>query len=74
MTTHELEIFHCSLLNGETTVVRTFATHPKDPEFPRVLVQFECEQCNNCGVGVRSSTGSSWAYDWARCVHPDAQA
>lgn len=73
MQEHESVSFECSRLGETATVVRTFVTRPRDPEFPRILSGFDCEDRNRCGVGKCSPNGMSWTYDWSLCVHPDVR-
>jgi len=73
MQEHERAPFECSRLGDTATVVRTFVSHPREPEFPRILSGFDCEDSKGCGVGTCSANGLSWTFDWSLCVHPDAR-
>jgi hypothetical protein len=72
MQEYERKSFRCSRLDDEATVELTYVTRPRNPEFPRVLGGFDCEDKDRCGVGSRSANGMSWSYNWKLCVHPDA--
>ncbi len=65
------EIYNCTKVGKKVTITREIFTHrsSKTGEVHLNAASFDCDHKDACSV--RTKSGSSYGYDYTKCVHPD---